>query len=85
VRGRDEAREIPVVVVLVTVRVLEANIAGSECHARGTPARSRNAILALHRVCPRRICVPNAPLSLNSAGMTLAQAASGMAKQGAGT
>jgi len=36
VRGRDEAREIPVVVVVV--RVLEANITGSGCHAENGTA-----------------------------------------------
>jgi len=38
VRGRDEAREIPVVVVVV--RVLEANIAESGCHAEKGTARA---------------------------------------------
>ncbi|HYQ42819.1 MAG TPA: hypothetical protein VER11_12650 [Polyangiaceae bacterium] len=43
VRGRDEAREIPVVVVVV--RVLEANIAESGCHAeKGTASAFEIAI-----------------------------------------
>jgi hypothetical protein len=37
VRGRDEAREVPVVVVVV--RVLEANIATTGCHAENGTAR----------------------------------------------
>jgi hypothetical protein len=48
VRGRDEAREIPVVVDVV--RVLEANITELGCHARkGTASSFRIAIECPHQ------------------------------------
>jgi len=87
VRGRDEAREIPVVVVLVTVRVLEANIAERRCHARKETARE-----SMRKPCAQS--VPEAPnvraarqFTLISAGTTLADGALGIcvANKGAGT